>query len=183
MPSHPQHHGDPEQQPKPNPNLLSLFLKPIIMLLLTSLFFLFLGFAAFLLLNLFLLAGALHRLRFRPTPTRRLQSLTDAFLPREINNLPNFRITKGSVSEPDSRCAVCLDGFRNGQWCRNLAACGHVFHRRCIDTWLLKVATCPTCRTPVRSNAQPSQGSVVEQDEGSSRFWNCSNNNNRFTLL
>ncbi|WJX91177.1 RING-type E3 ubiquitin transferase [Trifolium repens] len=178
----PLQHADPE--PKPNPNLLSLFLKPIIMLLLTSLFFLFLGFAAFLLLNLFLLAGALHRLRFRPTPTRRLQSPTDAFLPHEINNLPNFRV-KGSVPVPgpDSRCAVCLDGFRNGQWCRNLAACGHVFHRRCIDTWLLKVATCPTCRTPVRSKPEPPQCSVLE-DQGSSQIWNCSNNNsNGFTVL
>ncbi|XP_050920926.1 RING-H2 finger protein ATL56 [Lathyrus oleraceus] len=175
LPHHP-HGGDPE--PKPNPNLLSLFLKPIIMLLLTSLFFLFLGFAAFLLLNLFLLAGALHRLRFRPTPSRRLQSPTSPFLPHEINNLPNFRINKNSTPGPDSRCAVCLDGFRNGQWCRNLAACRHVFHRRCIDTWLIKVATCPTCRSPVRSNAETN---LVT--EGSSQFWNCSNNNNAFSIL
>ncbi|XP_004507795.1 RING-H2 finger protein ATL56 [Cicer arietinum] len=180
----PLHTHPTDAQPKPNPNLLSIFLKPIIMLLLTSLFFLFIGFAAFLLLNLFLLAGALHRLRFRPTPTLPLPSPSDAFLPREINKLPNFRVTKGSGPGPDSRCPVCLDGFRNGQWCRNLANCGHVFHRRCVDTWLLKVGTCPTCRTPVRSNPRP-QDCIVDarREEGSSQFWNCSVNTNALTIL
>ncbi|KAL2338584.1 hypothetical protein Fmac_013030 [Flemingia macrophylla] len=145
------HQHDSQSHPKPNPNInininiLSLFLKPIIMLLLTSLFFLFLGFAAFLLLHLFLLGGAFHRLRSRPSA---LNSST-AFHPLQINKLPRFRVSR----ESDSHCVVCLDAFRTGQWCRNLPACGHLFHRRCVDTWLLKVAACPTCRTPVRFNA------------------------------
>ncbi|KAG4942601.1 hypothetical protein JHK85_047247 [Glycine max] len=88
MPSPSDHH---RPQPKPNPNLLSLFLKPIIMLLLTSLFFLFLGFAAFLLLNLFLLGGAFHRLRFRPSVTTAPTS-SNGLPPREINKLPRFRL-------------------------------------------------------------------------------------------
>ncbi|XP_020231340.1 RING-H2 finger protein ATL56 [Cajanus cajan] len=142
------HDAQSHSHPKPNPNLLSLFLKPIIMLLLTSLFFLFLGFAAFLLLHLFLLGGAFHRLRSRPSAA---PNSSTAFPPREINKLPCFRLAKGSL--PDSHCVVCLDAFRTGQCCRSLPACAHVFHRRCVDTWLLKVAACPTCRTPVRFNA------------------------------
>ncbi|KAE9602393.1 putative transcription factor C2H2 family [Lupinus albus] len=157
-------HGDPHS--KSNSNLLSLFLKPIIMLLLTSLFFLFIGFAAFLLLHVFLLGGALHRLRFRHNPTRNL------------NTLPRFRVSGGSEPAPESRCVVCLDGFRNGQWCRKLADCGHVFHRRCVDTWLVKVAACPTCRTPVRINAE---ANVAAQDDR--LFWNCANNTNAITML
>ncbi|CAL0330386.1 unnamed protein product [Lupinus luteus] len=155
-------HGDP--QSKPTSNLLSLFLKPIIMLLLTSLFFVFIGFAAFLLLNLFLLGGALHRLRFRPN--------------HNLNNLPRFRVSRGSELAPESRCVVCLDGFRNGQWCRKLPGCGHLFHRRCVDMWLVKVAACPTCRTPVRFNAE-----VNVATQGDRKFWDCSTNTNALTML
>ncbi|MED6133360.1 hypothetical protein PIB30_027526 [Stylosanthes scabra] len=156
--------------PKPNPNILSFFLKPIIMLLITALFFLFLGFAAFILLHLFLIGGALHRLRNRPysSSLHPSSSSSDALSPRHLTNLPHFRVSRASPSPgPDSRCVVCLDGFRNGQWCRNLAACGHVFHRRCVDTWLMKVAACPTCRTPVRLNA------AVTRDDHAPQFWTC----------
>ncbi|XP_027333403.1 RING-H2 finger protein ATL56-like [Abrus precatorius] len=174
------HHGNPQSQsqsqsqpqPKPNPNLLSLLLKPIIMLLLTSLFFLFLGFAAFLLLHLFLLGGAFHRLRSRPPPAA-ATTTSNGFPLRDINKLPRFRLSKGST--PDSQCVVCLDPFRNGQCCRRLAACGHLFHRRCVDTWLLKVAACPTCRTPVRLNPPPPHSAVDQPAQGSPQFSTCSN--------
>ncbi|CAJ1944939.1 unnamed protein product [Sphenostylis stenocarpa] len=178
---HPQSQPQPPPQPKPNPNLLSLFLKPIIMLLLTSLFFVFIGFAAFLLLHLFLLGGAFHRLRFRPSAAT--ASTSKALPPREINKLPRFRLSRASHTlTDDSRCVVCLDAFRNGQWCRKLAACGHVFHRRCVDTWLLKVAACPTCRTPVRFSAgppvhHPTQGSAFAQ------FQSCETDSNVLALL
>ncbi|KAK7329855.1 hypothetical protein VNO77_24036 [Canavalia gladiata] len=165
---HPQSQSQP--QPKPNSNLLSLFLKPIIMLLLTSLFFLFLGFAAFLLLHLFLLGGAFHRLRSRPSPS---PTASTGFPPRDLNKLPRFRVSNGSAPGPDLHCVVCLDAFRNGQWCRKLAACGHVFHRRCVDTWLLKMAACPTCRTPVRLSAGSPDSVIDDHTEGSSQFFTC----------
>ncbi|KAK7265319.1 hypothetical protein RJT34_32938 [Clitoria ternatea] len=168
-----------QSQPKPKPNLLSLFLKPIIMLLLTSLFFLFLGFAAFLLLHVFLLGGAFHRLRSRPSPTP-----SNGVSPRDINKLPRFRLSNGSASSPpDSNCVVCLDSFRHGQWCRSLAACGHVFHRRCIDTWLLKVAACPTCRTPVRLNSGAPGSAVLDPNQGSAEFRTCATNTNALSVL
>ena len=50
-------------------------------------------------------------------------------------------------------CAVCLDAFSDGDELRTLS-CGHCYHRRCIDHWLLgctcdEAATCPQCRQPV----------------------------------
>ncbi|KAJ1914823.1 hypothetical protein IWQ60_008666 [Tieghemiomyces parasiticus] len=43
-------------------------------------------------------------------------------------------------------CTICLDRFRSGHYVRRLP-CKHVFHRRCVDTWLLtKSAVCPLCK-------------------------------------
>ncbi|KAJ3677914.1 hypothetical protein LUZ60_001717 [Juncus effusus] len=43
-------------------------------------------------------------------------------------------------------CTICLSEFTHGEHIRILPACKHGFHMRCIDTWLSKQSTCPTCR-------------------------------------
>ncbi|KAL1547043.1 RING-type E3 ubiquitin transferase [Salvia divinorum] len=46
-------------------------------------------------------------------------------------------------------CSVCLSELAAGECCE-LAACGHTFHRRCVETWLKGyVSTCPLCRAEV----------------------------------
>ncbi|KAI4335474.1 hypothetical protein L6164_014118 [Bauhinia variegata] len=151
--------------PKPNPDLLFLLLKSIIMIFLASLFFLFLGFAAFVLLHLCLVGGFLHRLRLRLRHTTQLETLSDRISPRDVKKLPQFRFASAAESGSDTQCVVCLDAFRNGQCCRKLIACGHLFHRRCVDMWLIKVAACPTCRTPVRLNASMLHFQTEENDK------------------
>ncbi|KAH9692928.1 glucose-6-phosphate isomerase [Citrus sinensis] len=47
-------------------------------------------------------------------------------------------------------CAVCLDGVHKGERSRNFSICKHVFHARCIDLWLVRRLTCPTCRSPFK---------------------------------
>ncbi|XP_028773750.1 RING-H2 finger protein ATL56-like [Neltuma alba] len=158
-PSPPIHHHE-QTQPKPSPKLLSILLKAVIMTLLTSVFFIFLGFAAFVLLHLCFIGGIFHRIRSRPTI--QLGASSNGIAPRDVKKLPHFRVASGTEPGPETQCVVCLDGFRSGHWCRKLAGCGHVFHRRCVDTWLVKVAACPTCRTPVRSNAGSAVGSALD---------------------
>lgn len=51
------------------------------------------------------------------------------------------------VSSLEMECAVCLENFRVGEECRLLPKCKHCFHAECIDSWLLKAAVCPICRT------------------------------------
>ena len=42
-------------------------------------------------------------------------------------------------------CIVCYGPFTEGEECRRLR-CGHVFHKRCVDTWLLGHQNkCPLC--------------------------------------
>ncbi|KAK0632635.1 hypothetical protein B0T14DRAFT_39564 [Immersiella caudata] len=43
-------------------------------------------------------------------------------------------------------CAICTEDFHQGTKVRKLP-CGHFFHLRCIDPWLVNfAATCPLCR-------------------------------------
>ncbi|KAI4376790.1 hypothetical protein MLD38_014508 [Melastoma candidum] len=145
---------------KRKPRLLSLILKAIIMTLITSVFFVFLGLAAIILLHLCLAGGLLHRRgngRGSPggSPTldqlqgqHQQSSALTGLSPSDLRRVPKFRLL-GYGKSPD--CAICLDEVREGQWCRRLIGCGHVFHKCCVDTWLVKVAACPVCRRGVRS--------------------------------
>jgi hypothetical protein len=31
------------------------------------------------------------------------------------------------------RCLVCLSDYEEGEECRTLSGCGHIFHKECID--------------------------------------------------
>lgn len=43
-------------------------------------------------------------------------------------------------------CGICTEDFSKGTKVRRLP-CGHIFHPRCIDPWLVNfAATCPLCR-------------------------------------
>eukprot|EP00257_Ricinus_communis_P023345 XP_015583295.1 RING-H2 finger protein ATL56 [Ricinus communis] len=138
------HHHGGAPLPKPNQKLLSIFLKVITMTAITTLFFLFLGVAAILLL---LATAALHH------PSSSSSNSSNGLSLKDLKKLPQFRFFSRKIMKPESEasfdCVICLEGLRQGQWCRKLAVCGHTFHRKCVDTWLVKVAACPICRTRV----------------------------------
>ncbi|KAJ4824743.1 hypothetical protein Tsubulata_032391 [Turnera subulata] len=52
-------------------------------------------------------------------------------------------------------CAVCLEQFKDGEECRVLERCSHVFHKACIDEWIPSNDRCPLCRVCVWGDEEP----------------------------
>lgn len=73
-------------------------------------------------------------------------------------------------SESDPRtgqqqnCAICHEDYGNNppEICRILD-CGHIYHAKCIDVWLIKATFCPLCKADLKkynnSSSQRSLGS------------------------
>eukprot|EP00931_Biecheleriopsis_adriatica_P021957 TRINITY_DN14220_c0_g1_i1.p1 TRINITY_DN14220_c0_g1~~TRINITY_DN14220_c0_g1_i1.p1 ORF type:complete len:173 (-),score=25.24 TRINITY_DN14220_c0_g1_i1:104-622(-) len=58
----------------------------------------------------------------------------------------------GSAEEASSSqtlCPVCLEPFKEGERLLQLPSCGHLFHRNCLEPWMARRGSCPSCRAPV----------------------------------
>jgi hypothetical protein len=71
-------------------------------------------------------------------------------------------------------CSICLDSL-NRHETSTLQSCGHTFHARCLDTWLLAQHTCPLCRTPGTPAELPEKYVVVEINSSGRIYWWCGN--------
>merc|ERR1719337_764397 len=61
------------------------------------------------------------------------------------------QLPRGSLADPsllaDRACPICLEGFVAGDELVVLPCQGlHVSHSACLQPWLVKAHTCPTCR-------------------------------------
>ncbi|XP_010553533.1 PREDICTED: E3 ubiquitin-protein ligase RHA1B-like [Tarenaya hassleriana] len=73
-----------------------------------------------------------------------------AILAREILPVVRFSDLKITGSGSGSECcAVCLYEFEGEDEIRRLTNCRHIFHRSCLDRWMMDYnqMTCPLCRT------------------------------------
>ncbi|XP_068640958.1 putative RING-H2 finger protein ATL61 [Aristolochia californica] len=64
--------------------------------------------------------------------------------PSVIDSLCDGYVTKGEKTVME--CAICLEEVEEKAECRTLPVCEHCFHKQCVDSWLVKKATCPLCR-------------------------------------
>ena len=66
-----------------------------------------------------------------------------------------FAATAHAVSQypidSDDMCSICLINFKKNTSVRTLV-CNHVFHKHCIELWLLKNWRCPNCNWDPRIN-------------------------------
>ncbi|KAL4223716.1 hypothetical protein ACF0H5_017183 [Mactra antiquata] len=56
-----------------------------------------------------------------------------------------MKITRYSKHGSNDTCAICLEKFFLKQKLRVLP-CGHYFHTKCVDPWLVRSHTCPLCK-------------------------------------
>jgi len=78
--------------------------------------------------------------------------------PAEITALPSFQCSECLHEEgirEDTQCSICLETVKPGDKLRQLEVCGHLFHRSCVDLWLLRSADCPLCKRGVRPTMGP----------------------------
>ncbi|CAK8544360.1 unnamed protein product [Lathyrus sativus] len=93
-----------------------------------------------------------------------------------LKSLPITTYSSSAARRTLHDCAICLSEYTDGDECRTLPNCNHVFHSHCIDAWFTSHSNCPLCRTPVQPVTAESQiepGSISsskESDEGSSYF-------------
>lgn len=110
----------------------------------------------FALLGYSLYSRVLRYLRFRAA-TRDMDNKYPALSADEV----------GQMSDPT--CIICREEFtanvsNQGETARRLF-CGHVFHLRCLQSWLERQQSCPTCRRDIL--ASPAASSPPQTRPGS----------------
>lgn len=79
---------------------------------------------------------------FQPNPAR-IEPATSGM----IHNLPSFKLKEAPKNPDQCSCNVCMEDYVAGERVRAMP-CLHIFHRKCIDQWLMKNKLCPMCKTP-----------------------------------
>ncbi|XP_078403790.1 E3 ubiquitin-protein ligase RNF128-like isoform X2 [Cetorhinus maximus] len=90
-----------------------------------------------------------RRLRIARAQTRKQKQLKHE-AKKAINQL-DLRVLKHGDQEtgPDAdSCAVCIEAYKPNDVVRILT-CNHIFHKNCIDPWLLEHRTCPMCKCDI----------------------------------
>ena len=54
----------------------------------------------------------------------------------------------------EEECPICLEIFEELEDDSLLCTlkCGHSYHKKCVNEWLSKDSTCPSCRTIILNN-------------------------------
>ncbi|KAL2511173.1 RING-H2 finger protein ATL57 [Abeliophyllum distichum] len=90
------------------------------------------------------------RPRRNPTPTSNHNKGLD---PSTMKSLPLVAYGVGvgvgvaAKHQMIEDCPICLSEFEEIEIVKMIPFCEHMFHPRCIDTWLSSHVTCPVCRS------------------------------------
>ncbi|XP_073999375.1 E3 ubiquitin-protein ligase goliath-like isoform X2 [Rhodnius prolixus] len=107
---------------------------------LTAVLLLCLGWLLYYYANRFTYITAKHKLTKRMS--NEIKKTISKIPTRSVNNED-----KELAGESDC-CPVCIEHYKVNDTIRDLP-CSHVFHKNCIDPWLLEHRTCPLCKKDV----------------------------------
>ncbi|KAF7229739.1 RING finger protein 150 [Nothobranchius furzeri] len=113
----------------------------------TSVVFVSISFIVLMIISLaWLVFYYIQRFRYANARDRNQRRLGDA-AKKAISKLQLRTIRKGDQeTEVDfDNCAVCIEGYKPNDVVRILP-CRHLFHKSCVDPWLLDHRTCPMCK-------------------------------------
>uniref|UniRef100_K7FV65 Ring finger protein 128 n=1 Tax=Pelodiscus sinensis TaxID=13735 RepID=K7FV65_PELSI len=90
-----------------------------------------------------------RRLRVARAQNRRERQLK-ADAKKAIGQLELRTLKQGDkeIGPDGDSCAVCIDIYKPNDVVRILT-CNHLFHKTCIDPWLLEHRTCPMCKLDI----------------------------------
>jgi len=74
----------------------------------------------------------------------------------QVETLTTYSVTQlkqqqQTTKEEQVCCSICLDAISVGDTLKVLP-CGHEYHVTCVDKWLYTNATCPICKTSIKSD-------------------------------
>lgn len=113
----------------------------------TSVVFVSISFIILMIVSLaWLVFYYIQRFRYANARDRNQRRLGDA-AKKAMSKLQLRTVKKGDKeTESDfDNCAVCIEGYKPHDVVRILP-CKHVFHKHCVDPWLLDHRTCPMCK-------------------------------------
>lgn len=94
----------------------------------------------------FLSASRLYNLSMHRRTERRLKSEAK----KAIGRLQVRTLKRGDeeTTSETHMCAVCIESYKSGEVVTVLT-CDHIFHKACIEPWLLDRRTCPMCKCDI----------------------------------
>ncbi|CAM9132370.1 unnamed protein product [Chrysoparadoxa australica] len=68
-----------------------------------------------------------------------------------VRSIPSSRVSPAEadrLAQADETCCICMEAFAEGDSVKRLQ-CTHMFHEKCVDTWLRSNGSCPVCKMEV----------------------------------
>ncbi|XP_021336982.2 RING finger protein 148 isoform X1 [Danio rerio] len=90
-----------------------------------------------------------------------------------------LRTNDPEVDSDDTGCVVCTDSYQRGEQVTVLP-CRHLYHKKCIEPWLLEHPTCPMCKYNILKSSIEEDS--YDQPSPSSSSSSSSSSNDTFCL-
>nr|XP_022320865.1 RING finger protein 150-like [Crassostrea virginica] len=116
----------------------------------TSVMFVSISFVVLMIISLaWLVFYYIQRFRYAHAKERLTRRLASA-AKKAIAKIPQRTLKLGDRElDPEfDQCAVCIEGYKTSDVVRTLP-CKHIFHKSCVDPWLLDQRSCPMCKLDI----------------------------------